>query len=272
MTRVSRIGTGVFLLIAMTVIYGLIAPPSGPRTLRRFDPDRMADLETRMWQAYYSKENVRLFGLLVVTLREQYHYSWLTAATQGYHLARAAAAFGNARAHYEVVLPDLEAGYATAKEWLRAHFDPAAVARAELTWWVARRTPGDDSPEHVATLMADAYALLYEVPRSTVMRPALLRAQAAALRDSAAEDPDWNAVALLLQASYRDLHTAIVTWQEGAAESGTTSRRSAAVGILEHIRAVVSPERPVSGGTTFLPTAKSGRSLNTSPPKTTSTR
>ena len=121
----------------------------------------MADLELRMWQAYYTKENVRLFGLLVTTLREQYHYSWLTATTEGYHLAQAAATFGNVRANYEVVLPDLEAAYGTAKHWLQAGFDPGAVARAELAWWVARRTPGEDSPEHVGGIMADAYALLY---------------------------------------------------------------------------------------------------------------
>ena len=76
---------------------------------------RLASLELRMWQAYYAKENVRLFGLLLSTLREQYHYSWAVAAREGFHLARAAATFGNARDHYDAVLPDLvrdaETGY-----------------------------------------------------------------------------------------------------------------------------------------------------------------
>ena len=206
MTRVRWIAAGLVLLLAATPTYWLAATPPGPRTLRQFDPDRMADVELRMWQAYYSKENVRLFGQLVTMLREQYHYSWLTAATEGYHLARAAATFGNARANYEVVLPDLEAAYGTAKNWLQAGFDPGAVARAELAWWLARRTPGEDSPEHVGGVMADAYALLYEAPRLRVTRAAILRAQAAALRDAKAERPDWEAVGQLLQESYRDLH------------------------------------------------------------------
>ena len=102
MTRVRWIPAGLVLLLAAMLTYWVAAAPPGPRTLRQFDPGRMADLELRMWQAYYSKENVRLFGLLVTMLREQYHYSWLTAATEGYHLARAAATFGNARANYEV--------------------------------------------------------------------------------------------------------------------------------------------------------------------------
>src|SRR5439155_10885044 len=97
-------------------------------------------------------------ALLVTTLREQYHYSWATAATEGFHLARAAATFGDASSHYETVLPDLEAAYGTAKRWLSAGFEPRDVARAELAWWVARRTPGRNEPEEVGRLIAVEYA------------------------------------------------------------------------------------------------------------------
>jgi hypothetical protein len=125
------------------VAYWLTTAPAGPRTLRQFDPDHMADLELRMWQAYYAKERARLFALLVTMLHEQNHYPWATAAREGFYLARAAATFGDARANYESVLPDLETGYDIAKDWLQAGFDPRALARAELAWWVARRTPGE---------------------------------------------------------------------------------------------------------------------------------
>jgi hypothetical protein len=106
-------------------------------------------------------------------------------------------------------LPDLENAYGIAKNWLHAGFDPRAVAEAELAWWVARRTPDENSPEHVGDLMANAYALLYEAPRSRVTRAAILRAQAAALRDAEAERPDWGAVGQLPRESYRDLHGAL---------------------------------------------------------------
>jgi hypothetical protein len=193
------------LVICSVLTYGLTATP-GPRTLRQFDPDRMADLELRMWQAYYAKERVRLFALLVTMLHEQNHYSWATAMHEGFFLARAAATFGDARAHYERVLPDLEHAYGIARDWLHAGFDPRDVARAELAWWVARRMPGQNSPERVGALMADAFALLYEVPRARVETAALLRARAAALRDAEAEQPDWPAVGRLLKDSYRTLH------------------------------------------------------------------
>ncbi len=208
MTR-ARWLTAAGLVIAATLAYGLGVAPAGPRTLRVFDPDRMADLELRMWQAYYAKERVRLFTLLVAMLHEQNRYPWTTATRQAFHLARAAATFGDAREHYEVVLPDLERAYGITKDWVSAGFDPGAVARAELAWWVARRVPGESSPEHVGALMAHAYALLYEAPQSQVANAALLRARAAALRDAQAQQPDWETIGRLLRESYRDLRQSL---------------------------------------------------------------
>jgi hypothetical protein len=155
------------LLVGLAIAAAFVAafaltPPRGPRSMRVFQPARLADLEVRMWQAYYAKERVRLFVLLVTMLREQYRYPWATAVAEGFHLARAAATFGDATGHYEVVLPDLEAAYGAARAWTGAAFDPGAVARAELAWWVARRVPGRNSPEQIGRLIADEYALLYE--------------------------------------------------------------------------------------------------------------
>ena len=189
--------------------YSAFVPRGGPRSIREFDPDRLANLELRMWQAYYAKARVRLFALLVTTLREQYHYSWATAVTEGFHLARAAVAFGGAASHYETVLPDLEAAYGTARRWLSAGFEPRDVARAELAWWVARRTPGRNDPEEVGRLIAEEYALLYDAPLADMLRPGILRAEAAALRDSQAERPDWPAIDRLLTQSYRALKSSL---------------------------------------------------------------
>jgi hypothetical protein len=195
--------------ILFAVIVVVIARPSGPRTMRRFEPNRLADLELRMWQAYYDKQNVRLFGLLVTMLREQYGYSWLTATNEGFHLARAAATFGNARSNYEVVLPDLQAAYTIAKDWLGERYDPAAVARSELAWWVARRIPGQNSPAQIGGLIADEYALLYGMPREAMLKSATLRAEAGALRDSQAAQPDWTTIARLLKESYAELSSSL---------------------------------------------------------------
>jgi len=196
-----RIALLVLVVVAIALAVALVPPP-GPRSIRTFEPSRLADLELRMWQAYYAKQNVRLFGLLVTLLREQYRYSWATATREAFHLARAAATFGNARSNYEVVLPDLEAAYGTARQWLQARFDSSAVARSELAWWVARRVPGQNSPAQIGGLIADEYALLYEAPRESVLEAARLRAEAAALRDAQAAQPDWERIGRLLLDSY----------------------------------------------------------------------
>jgi len=203
----------VFLVVcgiaAAFALAFVLTPPRGARSMREFNPPRLADLEVRMWQAYYAKERLRLFGLLVTMLHEQYHYSWATATLEGFHLARAAATFGDLRGGYDVVLPDLEAAYAKAKSWTQAEFDPGAVARAELAWWVARRVPGQNSAEQIGGLIADEYALLYETSRARVEAAALLRAQAAALRDAQAGRPDWDRIGRLLLQSYSELRSAL---------------------------------------------------------------
>lgn len=204
----ARAGIAAAIVVAFVAAFAL-TPPRGPRSLRVFQPARLADLEVRMWQAYYAKERVRLFSLLVTMLHEQYRYSWATAAIEGFHLARAAATFGDLKSGYDVVLPDLEAAYAKARSWTGAAFDPAAVARAELAWWAARRVPGQNSPEHVGALIADEYALLYETTPSNVAAAALLRAKAAALRDEQTAQPDWATIARLLRASYDELLLAL---------------------------------------------------------------
>jgi hypothetical protein len=198
-----------FLVVASFGLAYVLTPPRGPRSLREFDADRLASLETRMWQAYYAKERGRLFGLLVTLLHEQYHYSWATAAVEGFHLARAASTFAELKDHYEVVLPDLEAAYAKVRAWTGATFDARAVARAELAWWEARRIPGKNSAEQVGQLIAEEYALLYESSPPAMAAAGLLRAQAGALRDAQAEQPDWPAIARLLRDSYRELRLAL---------------------------------------------------------------
>lgn len=199
------------LLVVVTVaVYALgFQTPPGPRSLRAFTPDRVASLEREMWQAYYQKQKPRLFGLLVVTLREQYRYTWARAAQAAFHLARAAAWFGDARGGYERVVPDLEAAYTIARDWSSSDFDPAEVARAELDWWVARRDPARRSPANVGRLIAQEYALLYSVPRERVAEAGRLRAEAGALRDAGAAQPDWAEVERLLRESYRSLRAGV---------------------------------------------------------------
>ena len=207
MGRTLSVACATILVLSL----GIATWPQRPTSLRQFDADRIAGLEVRMWQAYYDKERVRLFGLLVVMLREQFHFSWATATGTAFRLARAAATFGDATGDYEAVLPDLTRAY----ESIRAHsdgtFEPSDVAQAELAWWVARRLPDSRAPEHVGALIAREYAEMYSAPVEDMTQPGVLRARAAALRDAEAGRPDWPTIAGLLHDSYRMLHARLAT-------------------------------------------------------------
>jgi hypothetical protein len=202
------VAAAIGAVVAAAIFFAARAP-SGPRSLREFDADRLAELEVQMWQAYYAKDELRLFRLLTTLLHEQNRYSWLRASQAAFHFARAAAAFGEARGGYANVLPDLERGYAITREWTGAGFDVSAVARSELAWWVARRTRSDRAPARVGALLADEYALLYQAPVELVSEAALLRAEAGALRDKGGARADWPAVHGLLVRSYRSLYAGL---------------------------------------------------------------
>lgn len=199
----------VFALVIGAGWYFVTAPASATRSIADFDPYRLADLEVQMWQAYYDRDNIRLFRVLVVSLREQYDFSWFHAVSAAFDLAQAASRFAELRMGYQEVLPDLESAYTTVRDWLDAGFDPAEVAPAELAWWVARRTPGKNRPDQVGALIAAEYALLYETSPGSVQRSAILRAEAAALRDQQARAPDWDRIASLLTESYVQLSAAL---------------------------------------------------------------
>jgi hypothetical protein len=196
------------LLVAIAVAL-LTVRPAGPRSVRQFNPDRLAALEVDMWQAYYRHERLRLVRDLAITLREQYRCSYASAARIAFRFGRAASTFADLKGDYEQVLPDLEQGYSVVRGCVDGTFDPAAVARAELAWWVARRVPGQNSPAQVGALIGDENALLFSVTREQVLAPSVLRAEAGWLRDQGGEHADWDRVSTLLHQSYRALHTAV---------------------------------------------------------------
>ena len=184
---------------------------------REFDPDRMAALETQAWKAYYRKQNLRLFGLLVKVEREQARASWPRALAASVAFARAAARFGRSSGDYERFAPDIRRGY----RWLGLpdSVDADEVARCELRWWVVRREIGLSSGHAAGEAITAVYAALFGVAPETVVEAGALRGEAAEFRDrAAAVDPDgpagagtsyWPQVAKLLRQSYRSLHAAL---------------------------------------------------------------
>ncbi|MFL5680771.1 MAG: hypothetical protein ACJ77B_09245 [Chloroflexota bacterium] len=192
-----------------------MTPPAA--TIPPFDADRLASLETRMWKAYYRRQPARLFGLLVLALREQAHASWPRALAAAVALTKAAVGFARASGDYERFAPDIARGYRLLR--LPAHVDIAEVARWELRWWVVRREIGLAAGSAAGDAIAHLYAAFYDLPLERVAEAGQLRGMAAEVRDrGATSDPDgargagtgyWPEVARLLRDSYRSLGGAI---------------------------------------------------------------
>lgn len=190
---------------------------AGSRWGRDFDPDDLANLETRMWKAYYRRQPARLFVLLIQALRAQARVSWPRAFLASLLLTRAAAGFARSSGAYERFAPDIVRGYRTLG--LPDHVDVEAVARHELRWWVVRREHGLSAGTAAGEAITDLYAALYDLPREQVAEAGRLRGMAAEVRDrGATDDPDgpagpgrsyWPEVARLLRNSYRSLRAAL---------------------------------------------------------------
>ena len=168
-----------------------------------FNPTRLADSEMRMWRDYYSGNRMGLGLELVKAVREQFKVGQNDAMEIARDFAGAAVAFQSASGNYEsVALPELEAGYERVRKVVGGTWDSGQAARAELEWWVQRRTPGHESTAEVGRSIATLYALLYGRTNARLERAGYLRAEAARVRD---QSGDWPRVQKLLRESYSEL-------------------------------------------------------------------
>lgn len=105
------------------------------------------------------------------------------------------------------ILPKLTKVFGDIRGMTFLNFDPAALARAELEWWVARRDPKRLDFETVGNLMTKTYVLLYGGKDTNYRKPAYLRAFAARYRDVCQDllEKDWQLVELILTAGYECL-------------------------------------------------------------------
>ena len=182
-----------------------------------FDPDRLATLELRMWKAYYRRQPARLFGWLVLGLREQAQASWPRALFASLWLTKAAAGFSRATGDYDRYAPDIARGYRMLG--LPEQVNPDEVARRELRWWVVRREIGLAAGQAAGEAITRTYAAIYELPEEAVAEAGRLRGEAAEVRDrGATADSDgpagagrgyWPEVGRLLRESYRNLKAAV---------------------------------------------------------------
>jgi hypothetical protein len=206
--------TTLILLLAAWVAYDLYAPRR--TSLRDFDADEVARLETAMWRSYYSRERERLFAQLGELLRTQYRMPLVRSNAVAYQAAKAAFVFkdGKARADYEKALPNLVSYYESIREVADTDFDIERAARLELEWWIVHRERKRHAPGDLERSLASLASEIYRVPAERLADHARLRAEAMEIRDTKAEaggvtEQDWRRIDELLHESWRSLHRAV---------------------------------------------------------------
>jgi hypothetical protein len=194
--------------------------------------DRIARIETELWEAYYNREWLREFRLLVAMHREFFRMSAPTAVAAGYDAARAAMAFAPLDASD---LPKarryLLRYYDKVRRALNCEATATDLAERELHYWVVHREvarrrlaevangraaddPDLEEIEPVIDAFARLHAGLFNSTPEAMRESAVYRAQAAAVVDriSGRYSPnvaaDWTRVETLLRQAYRAIELA----------------------------------------------------------------
>ena len=204
----------LIIILAAWVSYDLYAPRR--TSLRDFDPDEVARLETDMWRSYYSRQRVRLFTEMAELLRTQYRLPLWRSNAVALQAAKAAFVFkdGHSRSDYERALPNLLSFYKSIREVSDTDFDVERAARLELEWWIVHRERARHPPGDLDRALAALASEIYHVPAERLQEHARLRAEAMEIRDRKAEqggvtEEDWRRIDELLHQSWRSLHRAV---------------------------------------------------------------
>ena len=208
------VALAVLVVLLAWIAYDLYGPRS--TSMRNFDPNEVARLETAMWRSYYSRERVKLFTELSELLRTQYNLPYVRSNKVAYSAAKAAFVFkdGRSRADYEKALPDLRSFYAEIQKVSDVKFDVERASQLELEWWIIHRERKKHKPGDLDRSLADLPAELYGIPAEALMEHARLRAEAMTIRDDKAEaggvtEEDWAKIDQLLHESWQSLWKAV---------------------------------------------------------------
>jgi len=182
-----------------------------------FDPGRIAYLEKAGWEAYYDRNWLRVFGLMVQMNREQFCMPLPTAVAGAIDIVRASIAFAPIDNDVPAATAHLQNFYEKARRTRGLQADAKTLAGLEMDYWVVHRrlaiarkqTPnheGDIGP--MVDALANLHAALFTASPGAIRRSAELRAEAAKTVDqitggySADVQGDWRRIEEYLDEAY----------------------------------------------------------------------
>lgn len=201
------------------------------KSIRTFDPARVAHLETENWVAYYQKRWVRLLQVSVGMVKEAFGLNTWQALQAAYLVGRAEIA---AAPFPDNDVPRAEAYmrrfYDLVKRVHHDQFDVEQAARLEVNWWVVHRQYfGQADNQPLVEALVDLYAATFQLPHERVREAAFRRAEAMRYSDrwvnesKASDSPLLAQVESELLKSYTALRAAVEAVPAGAAAASSAS-------------------------------------------------
>lgn len=179
------------------------------KSLKKINPDKIAQLELCMWQAYYDHKFFKLFLLLLKMMRESFGLNYFSSLHAAYYAAFAATDFrlNKGKENSKRVLKKLTKFYKIVLNHSLDEFDSKRAAELELEWWFVDRYPSRYKISREEAI-AVAMAIIYNVDSVKLMEYAKYRAQAMVLHDEAKlsrKAVDWDKIGSLLKLSFNSL-------------------------------------------------------------------
>jgi hypothetical protein len=189
----------------------------------QFHPDKVAYYEKAGWEAYYERQWLRAFGLLVRLNREEFGMPWPTAILAAVDVVRASRAFAPLDNDIPTSQAQLAQFYAKAGRSVQLGADAPTLAALEMEYWVVHRrlaiarqqNPQDEDLTPMVDALTGLHAALFSSTAEAMRPSAEWRAQAAAAVDritgrrSTDVAADWRAVECCLQQAYRAVQAAV---------------------------------------------------------------
>ncbi len=183
----------------------------------RFDPNKVAYYEKAGWEAYYDRQWLRAFGLLVRLNHEQFAMPWFTAIRAAIDVVRASRLFAPVDNDIPAAQAFLAKFFAKAGQSVELHADAQTLAALEMDYWVVHRqlavrrqqNPQDDDLEPLVQSLANLHSALFGQTAQALRVSAEWRAKAAEAVDritgkrSTNVPADWREVEHCLQQAYQ---------------------------------------------------------------------
>lgn len=186
-------------------------------TKQLFDPNKVAYYEKAGWEAYYDKNWLRAFGLMVGLMRAQFKMGWGTAVLAAIDTVRASVAFAPMDNDVPKATHHIQKFYEKACRSLSIKASAQELAALEIEYWVVHRqlalrriqNHDDHNIEPMTQSLANLHAALFNSTPEKMWQSAEFRALAAKAVDritgkySTNVTADWQEVETYLQQAYQ---------------------------------------------------------------------